>query len=106
MIYGFPECLKCFEREFSISALDHAKKLKFSGNVHLTSKNKLHQYYCYVFVILCNVGDVISQLSDMLRSLVLSSCVPAVFINKILLCNTGLCTMRQGYYFFKLISQL
>ena len=54
-----------------ISALGHARKLKFSNDVHLPSTNKMYQYR-YVGVILCNVGeayifedDAVSQLKDL-----------------------------------------
>ena len=41
-----------------ISAMDHARKLKFSIYVHLPSVNKIFQY-CYARLILCSVGEVI-----------------------------------------------
>ena len=41
-----------------ISAMDHARKLKFSSYVHLPSINKMFPY-CYTLVILCSVEEVI-----------------------------------------------
>ena len=38
--------------------MDHARKLKFTGYVHLPSINKTVQYRC-ASVILCSVEDVI-----------------------------------------------
>ena len=38
-----------------ISAMDHARMLKFSSYVHLPSINKMFQYR-YAWVILCSVG--------------------------------------------------
>ena len=41
-----------------ISVRDHAKELKFSNYVHLSAINKMFQY-CYAWVILWGVGEVI-----------------------------------------------
>ena len=45
------------------SAMNHARKLKFSSYVHLQSVNKMFSY-CYTSVILCSVGEVISFVHD------------------------------------------
>ena len=45
----FTNCLRCFNVDIMmlyISAMDHARKLKFSSHVHLPSINKMFQYTC------------------------------------------------------------
>ena len=52
-------CYRCFIVDIMklyISALDHARKLKFKYYINLLSINKMFQC-CYALVILCNVGE-------------------------------------------------
>ena len=72
-----------------ISAVDHARKLKFSNNVHLLSIKKSFQYR-YARVILCNIGEVITfehgryiTALKHIRMLILSSYVLLAGINPI-----------------------
>ena len=76
-----------------ISAMDHARKRKFSSYVHLASINKMFQYCyfsSYTRVILCSVGEVIIfkhgcyiSASEHVRMFILSSSVLLACINPI-----------------------
>ena len=47
----------------NISALGHARKLKFTSYIYLLSLNQIFQYR-QVGVILCNVGEVLHVLFE------------------------------------------
>ena len=69
--------------------MDHVRKLKFSSYVQLPSINKMFRY-CFVHVILCNVGEVIVlehghiiSAFEHIRMLIFSSSVLLACINTI-----------------------
>ena len=74
-----------------ITAIDLARKIKFSSYVHLPSINKMFQHH-YASVILCNVGEVIIlehgcyiSALEHVRKLILSSYVLLECINPLFL---------------------